>query len=246
MRWLPLILAVAAAVGATKEPPSSAPRPEPLRNRTLYLPTALRGIRPRIDMTTELFLVPAATPPAAVVIRGPPPSGPSDSPPVRNRTILPLPYLRSESWVFPMAVTSVLTMVLIAVFEVYVLCKTLRTSPSRRHLFLGQMLLLGLFLCAGLGGMVSLTPNTATCAVLRFGSGLSFALVFSTLLVKTVFLISLNSGVYLPAPYQGLLLLFAVLIQVVLGTQWLFNSPPQVHIRTDDIPQRRRLVQLGK
>jgi hypothetical protein len=41
--------------------------------------------------------------------------------------------------------------------------------------------------------------------------------VYSTLLVKLVFLVSLNSGVYLPATYQALLLCFAVLIQLVIG-----------------------------
>ena len=36
----------------------------------------------------------------------------------------------------------------------------------------------------------------------RFGTGFSYVLIFSSLLVKLVFLISLNTGVYLPALYQ--------------------------------------------
>jgi hypothetical protein len=51
----------------------------------------------------------------------------------------------------------------------------------------------------------------------RLGTGLSYSIVYSTLLVKLVFLVSLNSGVYLPATYQALLLCFAVLIQLVIG-----------------------------
>lgn len=152
--------------------------------------------------------------------------------------------LRREGWVIPLLIFSALTMMLIAGFEVFVLCKAWRTIPSRRHLFLGQMLLLGLFLCAGLGAVVTMSPTAASCATVRFGVGLSFAIVFSTLLVKNVFLISLNSGVYLPAPYQALLLLFAVLIQLVVGVQWLVNSPPRVDTyKTEDgLQYRRRLV----
>lgn len=121
---------------------------------------------------------------------------------------------------------------LIVSFEVFVLCKAWRTTPSRRHLFLGQMLLLGLFSCAALGAVYAAAPTQLTCAIVRFGTGTAYAMVFAALLVKCVFLISLNGGVYLPAPYQGLLLLFAVLIQVAIGTQWLLTSPPLV----DEIP----------
>ena len=64
--------------------------------------------------------------------------------------------------------------------------------------------------------------------MVRLGTGLAYALVYSTLLVKLVFLISLNSGVYLPATYQSLLLCFAILIQVVIGVQWLVTSPPTI------------------
>lgn len=112
--------------------------------------------------------------------------------------------------------------------QVFVVLKTYRTTPSRRHLFLGQMLLLGLFLCSAVSALLTAQPTVLTCAAVRLGAGLSYTLVFSTLLVKCVFLISLNSGVYLPAPYQALLLFFAVLIQLAIGVQWLINSPPKV------------------
>ncbi|GAB0093924.1 uncharacterized protein DMENIID0001_091160 [Sergentomyia squamirostris] len=136
--------------------------------------------------------------------------------------------LRKEPWVVPVLILSCLAMIMMVAFEIFVLCKVWRTSPSRRHLFLGQMLLLGLFACAGLAAIVTSTPTVASCAIVRFGSGVAFALVFASLLVKCVFLISLNGGVYLPAPYQGLLLLFAVLIQVAISAQWLLTSPPEV------------------
>lgn len=148
---------------------------------------------------------------------------------------------RQEAWVIPVVVLSCVTMLMMAAFEVFVLCKTRKTSPNRRHLFLGQMLLLGLFSCAGLSALLTARPSTLSCATIRFGTGVSFAIVFASLLVKCIFLISLNGGVYLPAPYQGLLLLFAVLIQITIGVQWLITAPPGITF-LKEISQPNRLI----
>jgi hypothetical protein len=90
------------------------------------------------------------------------------------------------------------------------------------------MLLAGLLACSGMAVVHTLLPTNVTCAVIRLGTGLAYSLVYSTLLVKLVFLISLNAGVYLPATYQSLLLSFAILIQLVIGVQWLVSAPPDV------------------
>ncbi|XP_059608907.1 uncharacterized protein LOC132256483 isoform X2 [Phlebotomus argentipes] len=195
----------------------------------------------RLEMSTEFFVVP---PTVASTSRYPPVrSSPSfggmiltaktssePSAGITPPTIIPTHSmgLRKEPWVVPVLILSSLAMIMMVAFEIFVLCKVWRTSPSRRHLFLGQMLLLGLFACAGLAAIITSTPTVVSCAIVRFGSGVAFALVFASLLVKCVFLISLNGGVYLPAPYQGLLLLFAVLIQVAVSAQWLLTSPPEV------------------
>lgn len=207
----------------------------------------------RLEMSTEFFVVPSSTSPISLSASIRPttirPAGvvlltgaagkstPSTRHHVTPPTIISTHHtsgsgLRKEPWVVPVLVLASLAMILMAAFEVFVLCKAWRTSPSRRHLFLGQMLLLGLFSCAGLAAVLAATPTLLSCATVRFGAGVAFALVFASLLVKCVFLISLNGGVYLPAPYQGLLLLFAVLIQVAVGGQWLLTSPPAV----DNVP----------
>lgn len=103
--------------------------------------------------------------------------------------------LKQDKWVVPVIIMAVLSMFCMAAFEIFVLCKTRRTSPNRRHLFLGQMLLLGLFACAGLSVLLTTNPTVLSCATIRFGTGVSFAIVFSSLLVKCIFLISLNGGV---------------------------------------------------
>ena len=78
----------------------------------------------------------------------------------------------------------------------------------------------GLLLGSSLGFPYALERSEATCVAVRVGTGLSYVLIYSSLLVKLVFLISLNTGVYLPAMYQALLFFFCVLVQVVILAQW--------------------------
>ena len=141
--------------------------------------------------------------------------------------------LRGELWVVPVLVASACLSLILIIFEIYLLVQALRERrnhrpASRRHLFLGQTLLFGLLMCTGMSVMYTLKPTVIVCSVIRVGTSLAYVLVYATLLVKLVFLVSLNSGVYLPATYQSLLLCFAILIQVVIGVQWLISSPAKV------------------
>lgn len=192
---------------------------------TAATPTRSQGARARA----------ANTPPRATAGGGGGGGAAAGTPPsIVSTTQLPFAGLRKEVWVVPVLVLASLTMLMMGAFEIFVLFKAWRTSPSRRHLFLGQMLLLGLFACAGLGAVITAQPTLLSCGAIRFGVGVAYALVFAALLVKCVFLISLNGGVYLPAPYQGLLLLFALLIQVAIGAQWLLTQPPEIY--TTSVP----------
>ena len=139
-----------------------------------------------------------------------------------------LKHFKKEVWVIPVLIASGIIILVLTIYEIFLLAKAVNNNPSRRHLFLGQMLLAGLLTCSGMAVVHTLLPTNVTCAVIRLGTGLAYSLVYSTLLVKLVFLISLNSGVYLPATYQSLLLSFAILIQLVIGVQWLVSAPPEV------------------
>ncbi|XP_059091368.1 extracellular calcium-sensing receptor-like isoform X2 [Tigriopus californicus] len=139
-----------------------------------------------------------------------------------------------DSWMIPMLTFSAINVIVILTFEVYVLCKASRNTPSRRHLFLGQMLLLGLLIGSLVGFAYAVEPTDLTCAAIRLGTGFSYTLIYSSLLVKLVFLISLNTGVYLPATYQALLFLFCILVQVVIGLQWISSSGPLCSFTTQD------------
>jgi len=138
-----------------------------------------------------------------------------------------------EVWVVPMLVISGVSVAVISIYQVIIMCRVAKTSPSRRHLFLSQVLLLGLLLGSSLGFAFSLEQNSATCIAIRIGTGISYVLIYSSLLVKQVFLISLNTGVYLPAMYQALLFGFCVLVQCVIGAQWL-ALVPDCSYRTKD------------
>ncbi|CAB4058494.1 unnamed protein product [Lepeophtheirus salmonis] len=129
--------------------------------------------------------------------------------------------LDRQTWVIPMMALAAINVIAILGFEIYVVTKASRHTPSRRHLFLGQMLLLGLLLGSSVGFAYAAEPNDFACSVIRMGTGLSYGLIYSSLLVKLVFLISLNTGVYLPASYQALLFLFCLLVQIVIGVQWI-------------------------
>ncbi|XP_060519734.1 uncharacterized protein LOC132697958 [Cylas formicarius] len=205
-------------------------------------PAENMSLRRRLEMSTEFFLVPSSS------------STPSSTTHGTHviKTALPDTHgdriggvFRNEVWVIPVLALSAITMIVITGYDIFLLCKAWRLTPCRRHLFLGQMLLLGLFACAGLATVFAASPTQFTCALTRFGTGVAYTIVFASLLVKCVFVISLNGGVYLTAPYLGLLLMFAILIQVAIGVQWLVTSPPLVdtitveHILT---PNRNRLL----
>lgn len=138
-------------------------------------------------------------------------------------------FLKRELWTIPLFVLASLNMILIILFEVYVLCRARGTS--RRHLFLGQMLLFGLFLCSFLALMFAVHPSIVGCFVGRLGVGITYSLIFSVLMVKCVFLLSLDTGVYLPTSYQGILLFFAVAVQVAIDTQWVIMYPPFLQVK---------------
>ncbi|XP_066595594.1 uncharacterized protein [Prorops nasuta] len=212
------------------------------------------------ELSTEFFLVPggaernlasvasvvnAPVPNRTVSILRAPPKKIQDTPKdvegFRTRSLL-----RQRPWALPLAALSAAAMLLMAAFEIFVLLKARAAAPNRRHLFLGQALLLGLFLLAGLSAAASLSQNLLSCAAFRL-VGLPAALVYAALLVKCVFLLSLNSGVYLPAPYQALVLVFAVLVQVVIVGQWFYGEPPAVITSQNLIPNSPECkVSLGQ
>lgn len=186
----------------------------------------------RLEMSTEFFVIPKNTSPSPL----PPstsstittPIQPSNTTVVIQATPPPTGVIRTESWAVSILALACVMMIIIGGFEAFIVWGANRKSPSHRHLLLGQTLLFGLFACAATAALFATTPTAFTCGAVRFGTGVAYVVVFASLLVKCVFLLSLNGGVYLPATYQGLLLFFAIMIQVAIGAQWLGGSPPRL------------------
>ncbi|XP_058800388.1 uncharacterized protein LOC131669497 [Phymastichus coffea] len=222
MRLSPIILSAAVCASSGQQlhqQPQQAPRP-----RCAEQAPGQRQLR--AELSTEYFLQvsPADRRRSQVAsVVSVPAAGDASAPRAAAPAPRPQPLLRPQPWALPLLALSAAAMLLMAAFEVFVLLKARAAAPSRRHLFLGQALLLGLFLLAGLSAAASLSANPVSCAAFRL-VGLPAALVFAALLVKCVFLLSLNSGVYLPAPYQALVLGFAVLVQVAIVGQWLYGE----------------------
>lgn len=140
----------------------------------------------------------------------------------------------SNPLVLVLLLMSAVNVLTILSWQGYILYRAAKARPSRRHLFLSQSLLLGLLLGSSLGFAHALESSSVSCVVIRLGTGLVYTIVYSSLLVKQVFLISLNTGVYLPAAYQALLFTFSVLVQVVGGVEWLVLVPP-CQYQTQDV-----------
>ena len=79
--------------------------------------------------------------------------------------------INREIWSVPMLALATLNVVVILVFEIYILFRAARNTPSRRHLFLGQMLLLGLLLGSILGFAYAVEPNRFSCSAIRIATG---------------------------------------------------------------------------
>lgn len=129
-------------------------------------------------------------------------------------TVVETPFylnFRDESWVIPLVSFSLFNIAAILIFEVYVLYKS---CGSKRHLFLGQILLLGLFLCSVLGLFYVPEPHWIFCSITRAGLGIAYTIVFGTLLVKCIFLLKLHDGIYFNASFQALFLFFVIGVEV--------------------------------
>ena len=140
----------------------------------------------------------------------------------------PSPLGDQETLLLPLVAWSSVNVVVIFCYEVYIIvCSCCSSSGSSfgGHLFLGQMLLLGVLLGSCLGFVFAVDSSPLSCVVIRIGTGGAYVLIYGALLVKLVFLVALNSGVYLPVSYQIILFFFCILVQIVIDVQWVITVP---------------------
>jgi len=135
--------------------------------------------------------------------------------------------IKKEPWVFPILILGSTSVCVFLTYQVLVLCRIIKPVSSLGQPLVEHVLIVGLILCSATSLIYTLTSSKLSCAIIRFASGLSYSTVYAAMLVKFVFLTFLGSGIYLPPVYQSLLLFLALLIQIVIGIQWLVAVPPE-------------------
>lgn len=146
-----------------------------------------------------------------------------------------------QKWIIALGVLAGLGILAVIVFEIYILYKLMGTKIGRqwRTMWLGQLLLCGIFLAYLTLFAYIPVPTKATCGITRFGVGVSYAIIFAVLLVKLMVILTskssesyiagdIESPNYLKGIYQFLMFVFAVGVQIVIDTQWLIQVPPEV------------------
>ncbi|XP_041347672.1 metabotropic glutamate receptor 2-like [Gigantopelta aegis] len=146
-----------------------------------------------------------------------------------------------QRWIIALGVMAGLGVLIVIMFEIYILYRLLGTRMGHRWrtMWLGQLLLFGIFLCYMTLFAYILIPTKATCGIIRFGVGVSYAFCFAVLLVKLMVILTSKSSKlsflpgdvespnYLKGVYQFLMFMFAVGIQIVIDAQWLITVPPE-------------------
>lgn len=145
-----------------------------------------------------------------------------------------------QKWIIALGVLAGVGCVAVLVFEIYILFKLLGTRIGRqwRTMWLGQLLLFGIFLSYLTMFAFLFIPTNTTCGIIRFGIGVSYAIIYSVLLVKLMVILTstttesiipgdIESPNYLKGIYQFLMFIFAMGVQVVIDIQWLIQVPPE-------------------
>jgi len=124
--------------------------------------------------------------------------------------------LREGIWVIVLLVLASLGIFLVVMFEIFTLCQICGRAglgSAWRSMWLGQLLLLAVFLsyCSLLAFLP--VPNLYTCAVIRIAVGCCYAMIFSVLLVKLMIILSSKTYGHLQGIFQVLMFFFAWSLQ---------------------------------
>lgn len=159
----------------------------------------------------------------------------------QSRDMYALRFELGQKWIIALGVLAGVGLLAVFVFEIYILYKLMGTKTGRqwRTLWLGQLLLFGIFLSYLVLFAYLPIPTDTTCALTRFGVGFSYSVMFAVLLVKLMVILTsksseasiladdISSPNYLKGIYQFLMFVFVVGVQVVIDIQWLILVPPK-------------------
>ena len=150
--------------------------------------------------------------------------------------------IREGSWVIVLIILASLGILIVVLFEFYIMYRLVgsqRTSgvSRRRTIWLGQLLMLGIFLCYLT--LFAFVPHqtTVTCTLIRLGVGCSYALCFAVLLVKLMIILSSETIGYLKGIFQVIMLFFAWGVQLAVDIEWLILVNPEINQATGTCKQ---------
>ena len=128
----------------------------------------------------------------------------------------------SDNLTISLVISSSTNLTVIFFYWTYLLYSSFSLSTTWPPLF-PHLLLLGIFLGSSSNlASITIDPSSLFSSSNSILIPLSYSLIYSTLLVRLVYLHSLHKAMYmLPTIYQTLLLLFCVLVQISVSTQSL-------------------------
>lgn len=133
--------------------------------------------------------------------------------------------VRNYNWVVALIVLASLGILTVLGLELYIQFKVcgspLATDCSSQ--WLGHVLLVGILLSYALMFAYVPYPCPATCGIVRFCTGVCYAVLFGVVVVKLVVILS---PAEIPTAVAAVLLLFVWLVQVAIDVQWLIRDPP--------------------
>ena len=144
--------------------------------------------------------------------------------------------LREGAWVIVLIVCLAIDLLIVVAFECFIMYKLAGTSISLAKIWLGQLLLVAVFLTfLSLFAFVT-TETDSSCGIIRFSVGVCYAMIFSVFLVKLLIILSSKHVGYLKGIFQVLMFLFAFGVQLGIDIQWLLLRKPEAqfsHVNDD-------------
>ncbi|CAH1801791.1 unnamed protein product [Owenia fusiformis] len=161
--------------------------------------------------------------------------------------------IREGGWAIALMVLAALGILIVVIFEIYLMVNIAR-SGQWKSIWLGQTLLLGIFLCYLLCFAFVPVPTRSSCQLIQSSTGVVYAMCFSVLFVKLLVLLGSKekelkishdhdgpdvdvgnlkdfkshdeaTQYKLPGLFQVVLFLFSWGIQIVIDVEWVVLRP---------------------
>lgn len=131
--------------------------------------------------------------------------------------------LRKGAWIIVLIVLAAVGLALVVLLELYFLYKLSGTAICShwKSMWLGHLLLLAILLCYLVLFAFVHVPSEASCAIIRFGVGVTYAMCFSVLLVKLMIIFNSERVGSVQGIYQFLMFFMAWAVQLAVDIEWL-------------------------